>query len=143
MTQNKKIILSHTFNATPRELWEAWTDPNQFSKWFNPTPGYDLIIHEYDVRIGGRVKFDMPQPNGDLNTQNGMFHVLDPYKEIVSGSPDKTFLIRTLFEKIGKKTKMTVEVTGIPPEYHAGAIQGWNAGFMKLEEVLITSNKNS
>ena len=133
MSADNKIILEHVFNATAKELWDAWTDPNQFSKWFNPAPGYDLIIHEYDVRIGGRVKFDMPQPNGDLNPQEGIFLVLNPYAEIVTGSPDETFLVRATFMEKGKKTKMIIEVKGIPPEYHAGAIQGWNAGFNKLE----------
>ncbi|MFW9928923.1 MAG: SRPBCC domain-containing protein [Candidatus Thorarchaeota archaeon] len=139
MSKDKKIFLRHTFNATPEELWDAWTDPNQFSKWFNPAPGYDLIVHEYDVREGGRIKFDMPQPNGDSNPQEGVFHVIKPYSEIVSGSPDKSFLIRITFEKTGNKTKMSVEVTGVPPEYHAGAIQGWNAGFNKLEKFLTIS----
>ncbi len=133
---NKKIILSHIFDASPEELWEAWTDPKQFAKWFNPAPGIDLIIYEYDVRVGGRMKFDMPQSNGDVNTQEGIFHKLDLYKEIVSGSPDKSFLIRVLFEKLEGKTKTTVEVTGVPPEYHAEAVQGWKAGFNKLEKIL-------
>lgn len=135
---NKQIILSHLFDATPKQLWESWTDPDQFSKWFNPAEGYDLIIHEYDVRVGGRMSFDMPQPNGDVNPQEGVFHVLDPFKEIVSGSPDKSFLIRTKFIEMGKKTKMVVEITGVPPEYHAGAIQGWTSGFNKLETLLTT-----
>ena len=103
MSNNKKLVLRHVFDATPEELWNTWTDPNQFRKWFNPAPGMDLIIHEYDVRVGGRVKFDMPQPNGDVNPQEGVFHVLIPYSEIVTGSPDKTFLIRVTFEKKGKK----------------------------------------
>lgn len=136
MSSNKKIILDHTFTATAKELWDAWTDPVQFSKWFNPAPGYDLIIHEYDVRIGGRIKFDMPQPSGEVNTQEGVFLVLKPYTELVTSSPDKTFVIKATFEEQGIKTKMTVEITGIPTEYHAGAIQGWNAGLFKLEVLL-------
>lgn len=141
MDMNKKIILFHTFDATPKELWEAWTDPKMFAKWFNPAPGFDCIIHEYDVRIGGKIRFDMPQPNGALNTQERIFQVLDPYKEIVTESPDRTMAIRTLFEKTGNKTKMIIEVTGVPPEYQAGASEFWNGGFKKLENILI-QNRN-
>lgn len=31
---------------------------------------------------------------------------------------------------------MIVEVTGVPPEYHAMATVGWNAGFDKLAALL-------
>lgn len=135
----KKLTLSYIFEASPKDLWEAWTDPKQYAKWFNPTPGYDLIIHKFDVRVGGLYKFDMPQPNGDLMSQEGIFHVLNPYKEIVLGAQDKSYLIEANFEKIGRKTKMIVNLTGIPPEYLAGAPQVWKGGFKKLENLLQTT----
>jgi len=135
-TQAKTLRLERTFDASPVDLWSAWTDPKQYAKWFNPAPDIDLVIHEYDVRPGGRVRFDMPQPDGNRNPQEGVFHVLTPFTRIVSGSPDKSFLIDVRFEPNGKRTRMIVEVTGVPPEYHAGATQGWNAGFDKLERVL-------
>ena len=37
---------------------------------------------------------------------------------------------------MGVKTKIIVDVTGVPPEYHAGAVKGWNSGFNKLELLL-------
>ena|SRR5690349_13750401 len=130
------LKVERLFAATPERLWTYWTDPKKYAKWLNPAPGIDLVIHEFDVRPGGRVRFDMPQPDGNKNPQEGVFHVLDPYREIVSGNADKTFLIRVTFEPVGTKTRMTVEVTGVPPEYHTGASQGWNAGFEKLQRLL-------
>ena len=124
------------FSATPEKLWTYWTDPGKFAKWFNPAPGLDLVVHEFDARPGGRSRFDMPQPNGDKNPQDGIFHSLTPYREIVSGAPDKSFLIKVTFEPVGKKTRMAVEVTGMPPEYYEPAGKGWNAGFDKLDRLL-------
>lgn len=132
----KKIILSQTFDATPEELWDAWTDPTQFAKWFNPVPGYDLIIHEFDVRVGGHYKYDIPQPDGNLNTQEGIFHVLNPFEEITYGSRDKSYLIKALFKKEDSKTKIIVELTGVPPEYQAGAPQYWHTLFIQLDNLL-------
>ncbi len=129
------LVLSRTFDATTEQLWAAWTDPAIYAKWFNPA-GIDLVIHEFEVRPGGRVRFDMLQPDGNPNPQEGVFHSLDPYREIVSGSPDKSFLIRVLFEPVGKGTRMTVEVTGMPPEVRATATKGWNAGFDHLAKIL-------
>lgn len=124
------------FDASPRTLWTYWTDREKFARWFNPAPGLDLLVHEYDVRVGGRVRFDMPQPDGNPNPQEGVFHVVRPYKELVSGSPDESFLIAVTFAAVGKRTRMTVTVMGVPPEFHKGATKGWNAGFDKLAGLL-------
>ena len=137
----KDLTVERTFNASPEKLWAYWTDPKKYAKWFNPAPGIDLVIHEFDVRAGGRIRFDMPQPDGNQNPQEGIFHALEPYREIVSGAPDKSFLIRVTFEPVGTRTRMTVTVTGIPPEYQEGATQGWNAGFQKLAALLTVEGK--
>jgi len=134
--QPPPLRLERIFNATPEKLWSFWTDPKKYAKWFNPAP-LDLVIHEFDVREGGRIRFDMPQPDGNKNPQEGVFHRLDPYNEIVSGSPDKSFLVTVQFVPMGQgTTRMVVTVTGVPQEYHAMATTGWNQGFDKLERAL-------
>ena len=136
-TKSPTLKLERTFDATPLDLWGAWTDPKQYARWFNPAPGIDLVIHEFDVRVGGKIRFDMPQPDGNRNPQEGVFLELSRFTRILSGAPDRSFLIDTRFVPVDKtRTRMVVEVTGVPPEYHAGATQGWNAGFDKLERVL-------
>ncbi len=136
-TSAKTLTIERVFNASPERLWEFWTDPKKFAKWFNPADGMDLVIHEFDPRPGGRTRFDMPQLDGDPNPQEGVFHSLTPHREIISGAPDKSFLIRVTFEPVGtKQTRMTVRVTGVPPEYHEGATKGWNQGFDKLAKLL-------
>lgn len=133
----KTLTLERTFHATPRELWDAWTEPEQYAKWLNPAPGHDLVIHEWDLRPGGKVRFDMPQPNGDLNPQTGVFHELEPEKRLVTGEPDKSFLLEATFEPVDdRRTRLVVNVTGIPPEYREPAIIGWNQCFDKLAGVL-------
>jgi len=130
------LKLERAFNATPEKLWSYWTDPKKYAKWLNPAP-IDLVIHEFDVRVGGRVRFDMPQPDGNKNPQEGVFHKLDPFNEIVTGSPDKSFLIQVLFQPMtAKMTRMLVNVTGVPPDWHAAATQGWSKGLDKLEQLV-------
>lgn len=133
----KSLKVERIFDASPETLWSYWTDPEKFAKWFNPAPGMDLVVHEYDVRVGGRVRFDMPQPDGNPNPQEGVFHVLTPYREIVSGAPDKSFLIAVKFAPVGKRARMTVTVTGVPLKFRDGATEGWNAGFDKLVQLLV------
>ena len=56
------LVFERTFDATPERLWTFWTDPKKYAKWLNPA-GMDLVIHEFDIRVGGKVRFDMPQPD--------------------------------------------------------------------------------
>src|SRR4029077_12979750 len=57
------LRLERIFNATPERLWSYWTDPKKYARWFNPS-GLPLAIHAFDVRPGGNMRFDMPQPVG-------------------------------------------------------------------------------
>ena len=134
--KGRALTVRRVFHASRKTLWSYWTDPEKFATWFNPAPGLDLVVHEYDIRVGGRIRFDMPQPNGDPNPQEGVFHVLRPYREIVSGAPDKSFLIAVRLTPVGKQTRMTVTVTGVPSRFREGARKGWNAGFDKLVDAL-------
>lgn len=130
---DKTLRLERTFDATPQEMWDAWTDPDQYAKWFNPS-GLDLVVHEFDVRPGGKVRFDMPQPDGNPNPQEGVFHVVQPYTHLASGSPDKSFLVDVRIEPRGKsRCHVVVHVTGVPPDWHERATVGWNLCFDHLE----------
>ena len=128
----KTLTVQRIFDASPKTLWSYWTDPKKFATWFNPAPDLDLVVHKYDVRPGGQIRFDMPQPDGNKNPQEGVFHTLQPFREIVSGAPDKSFLITVRLTPVGRKTRMTVTVIGVPPKFREGARKGWNAGFDKL-----------
>lgn len=130
------LTLERTFRATPERLWRAWTDPQQYARWLNPSPA-DLVVHEWDLRVGGKVRFDMPQPDGNRNPQEGVFHVLDPPRRLVTGNEDGSFLVEAAFEPVGEgQTRMRVTVTGLPAEWHGPATTGWNAGFDKLARVV-------
>lgn len=135
-TQTNELIIERTFNATPERLWSYWTEPTKYAKWLNPAP-IDLVIHEWDLRVGGKVRFDMPQPDGNRNPQEGVFHELSPYTRLVSGDADKTFLLVAEFQPVGpNRTHLKVTATGVPPEWHSAATVGWNTGLDKLEKFL-------
>ncbi|MEA3189666.1 MAG: hypothetical protein QOD77_248 [Thermoplasmata archaeon] len=135
-TQTPTLKIERVFEASPERLWSFWTDPKKYAKWLNPHSA-DLKIQEFDVRVGGRVKFLMPLDNGTEMPNEGVFHVLEPHRRIVTGDPDKAFLITVTFEPlVPGRTRMSLEIAGVPPEHHAGATQGWGVGLGKLERLL-------
>lgn len=144
MSKPKSLTVEHVFDATPEELWNAWTDPEQYKKWYHPVPGMDLVIHEFDVRVGGGIHFDMPMPGGRSGpSTKGTFHVLEPYRRIVFGAEDKSSLNDVTITPQGKKTRLTVTWSGGSPEqqteeFQKGAVMAWNSSASKLERLLRT-----
>ena len=131
-----QLRLERIFTATPERLWEYWTDPKKYARWLSPQKA-DLVIHEWDLRVGGRVKFDMPLDNGQVNHEEGVFFVLDEPKRLVSGSADKSFLVDVTFTAVdAKRTRMVVVVDGLPAEYHGMATEGWGVGLEKLRKLV-------
>ena len=35
----------------------AWTEREHFAHWFGPK-GFRIVMHEHDLRVGGRLRFD-------------------------------------------------------------------------------------
>ncbi len=130
------LRLERVFNATPERLWAHWTDPAKYAKWLNPGK-YDLKILKWDLRVGGECKFIMPLDDGSERPDGGVFFVLDKPKRLVSGTPDKSFLIDVTFTAVNpKQTRVNVVVDGMPAEWHSMATEGWGRSFTKLQKLV-------
>ena len=59
--------------AVPRELvFEAWTVPEHFARWFGPH-GFELPLCEIDPRPGGGIRFHHRAPGGETVAIKGVF----------------------------------------------------------------------
>ena len=59
------MTLTRHFDATPAQVWTAWTDPSILPQWFGPI-GYSCKTKEIDLRTGGVWRFDMTGPDGTI-----------------------------------------------------------------------------
>lgn len=50
--------------ASVERLWDAFTDPRQLERFWGP-PGYPATFTEFDLRVGGRVRYHMTSPRGE------------------------------------------------------------------------------
>jgi uncharacterized protein YndB with AHSA1/START domain len=56
-TSERELVVTRTFNAPARLLFEAWTKPELFKQWWVPkSMGMVLRTCEMDVRAGGRYR---------------------------------------------------------------------------------------
>ena len=63
--------ITHRFDATPEEVFDAWLDADLVSRWMSSTlktsaPGTELLTVEIDARVGGAFRFiDSRDPDQD------------------------------------------------------------------------------
>lgn len=73
------LLIKRVIAATPRQVFDAWTDPGILANWFAPAANFRTIVHELDVRVGGRYRIEMLNPDGTPHTAIG------EYREIIPG----------------------------------------------------------
>ncbi|MGA0599840.1 SRPBCC family protein [Caulobacter sp. KR2-114] len=51
---DRELTVTRTFDAPPRLVWDAWTRPELFQRWWAPkSSGVPMLSCEMDVRTGG------------------------------------------------------------------------------------------
>jgi uncharacterized protein YndB with AHSA1/START domain len=143
------LSITRIFDA-PRELvYRAFVDPGQLSQWFGPV-GFSVPRDSVDVdaRAGGHQRFTMvsdANPN-DANRIDATFtevvedSVLDGYQD-VEGIPGTEGIVRfqlriELHDEPGGKTRLELRQGPYTPEFKAGAAEGWESSFTKLDALL-------
>lgn len=55
---NNTLIIERTFNAPRQRVWDAYTIPEQFAKWWGPE-GWETTVKEFDLVPGGKNHYAM------------------------------------------------------------------------------------
>jgi uncharacterized protein YndB with AHSA1/START domain len=54
---DREVVVTRTFDAPARLVFEAWTTPALFKRWWAPrSMGMTLLSCEMDVRVGGKYR---------------------------------------------------------------------------------------
>lgn len=55
----REVVVTRTFNAPARLVFEAWTRPELFQRWWVPkSMGMTLLSCAMDVRVGGQYRLE-------------------------------------------------------------------------------------
>ena len=61
---DRELVVTRTFDAPPRIVYEAWTKPELFRRWWLPkSMGMSLRSCAMDVRVGGSYRLEF-EPDG-------------------------------------------------------------------------------
>src|SRR6478736_6781743 len=60
---DRELVVTRTFNAPARIVFEAWTKPELLKRWWVPKSfGISFVSCDSDVRVGGKYRFVFSHP---------------------------------------------------------------------------------
>ena len=150
----KQILITRTIDAPRQLVWQAWTSPEHFMRWWGPKD-YTSPFCEIDLRVGGNYLNCMRSPNGrDYWTAGEYLEVEAPHRLVYtdSFSDEKGNIVpathyglgadfplvtkvTVILEEAGAQTKLTMTHEGIPSgRTRDNTETGWDESFDKLAE---------
>ncbi|MBS1968836.1 MAG: SRPBCC domain-containing protein [Bdellovibrionales bacterium] len=116
---NRELIAHRMFDATPEEVYSAWTDSKQLSQWWG-TNGLGLTTHSIDVKAGGLWRFLIHSADGTLypNRVEYIEAVQPSLLSYVQGTDQEPEQFKTMvhLERVEGQTKVTMKVTFPTPQ---------------------------
>jgi uncharacterized protein YndB with AHSA1/START domain len=81
---DREIVISRTFNAPARLVFDAVTKPELLKRWWAPKSlGVALVQCDADVRPGGTYRYVMQKGNGPLMAFSGTYREESPPARLV------------------------------------------------------------
>ncbi len=107
-TQKREAITVKTSVDAPIEkVWNAWTDPQQITKWNNASDDWHTPYAENDIRTGGKFMSRMAAKDGSMSFDfGGTYKNVENHKVIEYAMEDGR-KVKVTFEKDGNKTSVT------------------------------------
>jgi uncharacterized protein YndB with AHSA1/START domain len=138
----RELVVTRTFNAPARLVFEAWTTPELLKRWWAPKSiGVSFISCEADVRTGGTYRFVFGHPASEQPMAFfGRYIEVKPHTRLVwtndeggEGGPVTT----VTFEDRGAETLVVVrDLYPSKEALDAGIASGSTGGFSEMFEQL-------
>lgn len=154
---DEELLITHLFDAPCKDVFDAWTDPEQLLEWYAPD-GCTIEFKSIDVRVGGEFHSCIHDPVHGECWIKGVYHTVDVAEKLVfsmilsdaqgafvranaAGKPDdwpQAIVTTVTFTAVGEQTKVTLHQTVLEVEAKkTGAYQSWFSMFDRLSNLLI------
>src|SRR5262245_63713719 len=83
-TSERELVVTRTFDAPARIVFEAWTKPELLKRWWVPKSiGVSLLSCEADVRVGGTYRFVFGHGASEPMAFYGRYLEVTPHSRLV------------------------------------------------------------
>src|SRR5262249_50669487 len=143
----RELVVTRTFDAPARIVFEAWTKPELLKRWWAPkSAGVSLLSCEVDARAGGRYRLEFGHEASKPMGFFGTYIEVTPHSRLVwtNEESDDGAVTTVTFEEKGGKTLLVMHELYPSKEALDVAIAGMEGGmpesFAQLDELLIALN---
>jgi uncharacterized protein YndB with AHSA1/START domain len=139
----REIVVTRTFNGPARIVFEAWTKPELFKRWWVPkSVGMSLLSCEIDVRVGGKYRLEFAHGDSQM-AFFGTYKEVTPHSRLVwTNDESEGGAVSTVtFEERGGKTLLVYHelyASKEALEANAGMENAMAETFAQLDELLVT-----
>jgi uncharacterized protein YndB with AHSA1/START domain len=138
------LRIERVFAASPDTTFDAWTSVDVLRLWWPAGAGWDTPVAEVDVRVGGRLRLVMRDPDGAEFGGEGRYVTLDrPHRLAFTWRWDSSNLgrheqlVEVTFNGNGDGTTTVVLTnTGLTEREEREHREGWLLSFANLDTVL-------
>lgn len=147
-TSDRELVIARTVNGPARLVFEAWTKPELFKRWWVPkSTGMTMLSCELDIRAGGKYRLvfshaAFPNPMEFF----GKYIEVTPFSRIVwtNDEGENGGAVTTVtFEDLGNKTRLIMHELyptkeALDEAMSSGEKDCTNETLEQLEEVVAT-----
>ncbi|HYK10352.1 MAG TPA: SRPBCC family protein [Gemmatimonadales bacterium] len=144
-TSDREIVVTRTIDGPARIVWEAFTKPELFKRWWVPKSfGMSLLTCELDVRAGGSYRLVFRHADAGTMAFFGRYLEVTPHSRIVwtndEGEGEGSVTTAT-FEEKGGATRLVLH--DLYPSKEAldagiGATEGMPETMDQLNELVVS-----
>ena len=140
----RELVTTRTFDSPARIVFEAWTRPELFKRWWAPkSMGMSLLSCEADVRVGGGYRFVFGHEGKTMAFFGKYLEVTPPSRLVWTNEEGESgqAVTTVTFEEKGGKTLLVLHE--LHPSKEAtdegiGFGEGLRETFGQLDELLVT-----
>jgi uncharacterized protein YndB with AHSA1/START domain len=140
-----ELRIERTFEASAEEVFDAWTSEEVLRRWFHAGPDWNTPTAEVDLRVGGKVRVAMREPDGTEHAMGGEYTAIDRPRRLAmtwrfDDWPEKQQLIELEFTEGDGRTTVVLTNSGIATgEQRDDQQVGWADCLAQLERALAPS----
>lgn len=142
---DRELVVTRTFNGPVHIVFEAWTEPELFMRWWAPkSMGVPMLSCEMDVRTGGGYRVEFGHDSSETWAFFGKYIEVIPNSRLVwTNEESQDAAVTTVtFEEKGDKTLLVLHELYPSKEALDEAIEGMEGGmpeqFEQLDELIVT-----
>jgi uncharacterized protein YndB with AHSA1/START domain len=143
----RELVVTRTFNGPARLVFEAWTKPELFKRWWVPKAApVSLLSCELDVRVGGKYRLVFSHDASKHMEFFGRYIEVTPHSRLVwtNDEGDEGGAVTTVtFEEKGGQTLLVIHdlypsKEALDGALASGSVDGMPETLEQLAELLAT-----